>query len=463
MAPTDSDFDSFALVSTRVITPEGMAPRAVVVDRGHITSVTAPEAVARGIRVIDHGSAIVMPGIVDSHVHVNEPGRTDWEGFETATRAAAAGGITTIVDMPLNSLPSTVDVSALDAKVAAMDGKLAVDVALTGGAIPGNARELAGLAERGVVAVKAFLCNSGVTEFPHLSPSELREALRALADLGLPLFVHAELESELETAKELVGDPNDPDTVRRYAGYLASRPPRVEDEAVRELIASLRETKSRAHVVHLSSATALSAIEHAKSEGLALSVETCPHYLNFAAEEIPDGRTEFKCAPPIRERANRDALWTALGSTLIDQVVTDHSPSTPALKCSGSGDFSKAWGGISSLQLSLPAVWTEAARRGHGPERVAHWLCVEPARLVGLFGRKGVIASGADADLCVWDPDATWRAEGAALHHRHKLTPYDTREMRGAILATYLRGRPVFDGRAVSARASGRWVRRSNQ
>ncbi len=445
----------------RVFTPVGERPAAVHIDRkrGVIVAVTEPEAAPPGVETIDAGSKCLIPGLVDTHVHINDPGRTEWEGFETATRAAAAGGVTTLVDMPLNSIPPTTTLEGLEAKVRALEEKATVDVALCGGLVPSNASgALAELFREGVVAFKCFLAESGVGEFSHVHETELRAGMRELVRIDAPLFVHAELPEPLsEGEKAAMGlDP------RRYATYLASRPRKAEDAAIDLVLRLVRETGARAHIVHLSSSDALAIVRRAREEKARLTVETCPHYLTFASEEIPDGATEYKCAPPIRERNNREKLWDALREGLIDQVVTDHSPSTAELKCSDSGDFMKAWGGISSLQLGLAAVWTEARARGRTVRDVVEWMCAAPARLAGLAGRKGAIATGYDADLVVWDPDAEFTVDAAALEHRNKITPYQGRRLVGSTLRTILRGETIYErGVGFGTRRHGRWLRRS--
>ena len=411
-----------------------MRAASIVVRDGVIEDVAAGVAEA----TYDFGDLVVMPGLVDTHVHVNEPGRTDWEGFETATRAAAAGGVTTIFDMPLNSVPPTTSVAALSEKVAAAEGKCFVDVGLWGGVVPGNVDELAEMAERGVPGFKCFLVPSGVAEFAHVEEEDLRRSLREVARIGAVLLVHA------EDPKCLVEAKSDTDP-RTYATYLATRPPRAEDEAIARLVEVARETGARIHVVHLSSAGAIRHVERARAEGLPLTAETCPHYLFFAAEEVPDGATEYKCAPPIRERENRERLWSALADGTIEMIVSDHSPSPPQLKSRETGDFLSAWGGISSLQLRLPAVWTEARSRGHEFERLAEWLCAAPARLAAISRRKGTIARGADADFVVWNPDSTFEVRPEGIHHRHELTPYLGRTLSGVVHATFLGGEKIFE------------------
>ncbi len=431
----------------RVLTPEGERDAAVVVKGGRISAVIPPAAAPRDCPRFDAGDLVVMPGLVDSHVHVNEPGRTEWEGFETATRAAAAGGITTIVDMPLNSSPVTTTLSALETKLGAARGRVSVDCAFWGGVVPGNRAELAPMAERGVRGFKAFLVHSGIEDFPQVGEADLRGAMTELARLGRPLLVHAELAR--------AAPPPVRAHPRRYADYLASRPAAWEDEAAELLARLCRETGCAVHIVHLSSAGALAALARARAVGLPLSAETCPHYLTFTAEEVPEGRTEFKCAPPIRERANRERLWEALKDGLIGMVVSDHSPCAPELKLPGEGDFQRAWGGISSLQFGLPAVWTQASERGFGLADLSRWMCASPARLAGLEGRKGLIAPGFDADLVVWDPDAWFHLEAGQVRHRHRLTPYEGRTLRGAVRATFVRGAKVFEAGAFAAAPGG--------
>jgi allantoinase len=445
----------------RVFTPVGERPAAIHVDcaKGTIVAVTEHANVPADTPVIDAGAMCLLPGIVDTHVHINDPGRTDWEGFETATRAAAAGGVTTLVDMPLNSIPPTTTLEGLKAKINALESKAMVDVALCGGLVPSNASEgaLEELFKEGVVAFKCFLAESGVNEFSHVHEAELRAGMTALARIDAPLFVHAELPGPLsEGEKAALGlDP------RKYATYLASRPRTAENAAIDLVLRLAKETGARAHIVHLSSSDALEIFRRARDEKANLTVETCPHYLTFASEDIPDGATEYKCAPPIRERNNREKLWDALREGLIDQVVTDHSPSTVELKCSGSGDFMKAWGGISSLQLGWSAVWTEARARGRTLRDLTEWMAAAPARLAGLRGRKGTIAVGCDADLVIFDPDAEMEIDAATLEHKNKITPYQGRKLLGQTLRTILRGETIYErGKGFSAnRRSGRWVR----
>ncbi|MET7440504.1 MULTISPECIES: allantoinase AllB [unclassified Streptomyces] len=425
------------LRSTRVITPEGTRAASVAVAAGKITAVRAHDAeVPAGARLEDFGDDVLLPGLVDTHVHVNDPGRTEWEGFWTATRAAAAGGITTLVDMPLNSLPPTTTVDHLRTKQDVARPKAHIDVGFWGGALPGNVKDLRPLHDAGVFGFKAFLSPSGVDEFPELDQEQLAQSLAEIAGFGGLLIVHAEDPHHLAAAPQKGG--------RKYADFLASRPRDAEDTAIGNLIAQARRLDARVHVLHLSSSDALPMIAAAKAEGVRITVETCPHYLTLTAEEVPDGASEFKCCPPIRESANQDLLWQALADGTVDCVVTDHSPSTADLK---TDDFATAWGGISGLQLSLSAVWTEARRRGHGLEDVVRWMSTRTAELVGL-GHKGAIEPGRDADFAVLDPDATFTVDPAELQHRNRVTAYAGRTLSGVVRSTWLRGeRIVADGR----------------
>ncbi|CAL9385027.1 allantoinase AllB [Streptomyces sp. enrichment culture] len=422
------------LRSTRVVNPEGTRAASVAVAGGTVTAVLPHDApVPDGARLEDLGDDVLLPGLVDTHVHVNDPGRTEWEGFWTATRAAAAGGITTLVDMPLNSLPPTTTVDHLRVKRRTAADKAHVDVGFWGGALPGNGADLRPLHEAGVFGFKAFLSPSGVDEFPHLDDDHLARALREIASFDGLLIVHAEDPHQLAGAPQRGGP--------RYADFLASRPRRAEDTAVARLLEQARRFDARVHVLHLSSADALPLLAEAKADGVRVTVETCPHYLTLTAEEVPDGASEFKCCPPIREAANQDLLWQALADGTVDCVVTDHSPSTADLK---TDDFATAWGGISGLQLSLPAVWTEARRRGHTLEDVVRWTATHTARLAGLEARKGAIAPGHDADFAVLAPDETFTVDPAALQHRNRVTAYAGRTLHGVVRSTWLRGERVL-------------------
>ena len=428
--------------AARVVTPDGTIPAAVHVDDGRIVEVAPrldvpPADATNGIVRLDD-SLVLLPGLVDSHVHVNEPGRTRWEGYATATRAAAAGGVTTIVDMPLNCIPPTIDVAALQAKQDAAEGQLHVDVAVWGGAVPGNTDQLAALHDAGVRGFKAFLCDSGVPEYGCVHPSDVAPLLRRIADLGSTLIVHAEDPDVCADAAASRGRRNP----RSHRTWLDSRPPQAEVAAVRALVDAARETGGRVHVLHLSAADAGEVIADARAEGLPITVETCPHYLTLHAEDIPDGATQYKCAPPIRDRANADRLWDLLADGVIDAVVSDHSPCPPEDKAPDTGDFVAAWGGIASLQIGLPLVWTAARERGHDLTDVVRWMGEAPARIAGLADR-GRIAPGARADLVTVDPDAEWTVDGATLEHRHPVTPYRGRTVLGAVDTTWLAGTPI--------------------
>jgi len=427
--------------SRRAVLPGGEREAAVVVRDGRIAAVLPRTAAVEAAEVVECGDAWLLPGFVDTHVHVNEPGRTEWEGFASATRAAAAGGVTTIVDMPLNSTPATTTAVALAAKRAAATGACRVDVGFWGGVVPGNVAELDGLAALGVLGFKCFLVPSGVPDFLPVGEDDLRSAMPILARLGQPLLAHAEHPDPI-AAVAASGPSGDP---RRHATWLASRPAAAEVEAIRLLLRLCADTGCAVHIVHLSAAEALPDLRAARERGLPVTVETCPHYLTFDAEGIPDGATEFKCAPPLRGRANRERLWDALREGVIDLVASDHSPSLPALKRREEGDFMAAWGGIASLQLGPSVVWTGAHERGLTVADLARWMSTRPAELAGLAHRKGRIVEGADADLVVWEADAEWLTRGERLQHRHPLTPYEGMALRGAVRSTFLRGMRVYD------------------
>lgn len=440
------------VTSERVALPGGTRAAAVHVRDGRIHAVVSHHQIPAGVPHLDVGTSILLPGLVDTHVHMNDPGRTNWEGVEHATRAAAAGGVTTIVDMPLNSVPPTVDLEGLEAKRQAVDGRCYVDVAFWGGVVPGNAEHLAPLAGAGVLGFKCFLCPSGVEEFGHVGESDLRLALPEIARLNVPLLAHAELPDALRV-------PEGP--ARSYVTWLRSRPSAAECEAIERLGALAEQYRARVHIVHLASADALPVLRAARARGVRITGETCPHYLTFAAEEIADGATAFKCAPPIRERAHRERLWQALIDGGIELIATDHSPAPPAMKRLEDGDFPCAWGGIASLQLGLPAVWTAASDRRIPFESVVEWMCAAPARLAGLERRKGVIAPGADADLVAFDPDDWWTVDPASLHHRHPVTPYGGMRLRGRVRTTILRGETIFHDGQVQPAPIGRMMRRA--
>jgi allantoinase len=450
--------EALRLRARRIVTPDGERAGVVVVRDGKIAEVLghddpADGAGATGAACVDvPDDCVLMPGLVDSHVHVNEPGRTEWEGFATATAAAAAGGVTTLADMPLNSIPATVSVGALEVKRAAADGQLAVDVAFWGGAVPGNVAELRPLHEAGVAGFKCFLLPSGVPEFPPLGPAELRLAMTEIASFGGLLIAHAEDPAVIDAAPAPHG--------RGYRGFLASRPPAAETAAVAGLLAATRATGCRTHIVHLSAAAALPEIARARRDGLPVTVETCPHYLTLVAGQVPDGATQFKCCPPIRDAANRDELWRALAGGLIDCVVSDHSPCPAADKHLDTGDFGAAWGGIASLQIGLPAVWTAAAARGLGLTDVARWMAQAPAALIGLPDR-GEIRPGRQADFCVLAPEEEFVVDPARLRHRHRVSPYAGRKLRGVVRQTWLRGELVGPAAAPEGAPAGRLTRRS--
>ena len=444
------------LRSARVAFPGGLRPGTLVIQGGQIVAIDSQVDPPDELHTLDVGTHVVMPGLVDTHVHVNEPGRTEWEGFATATRAAAAGGVTTIVDMPLNSIPATTTVAALDAKRKAAEGHSFVDVGFWGGVVPGNVDDLEPLAQAGVRGFKCFMSPSGVDEFPAVAENDLRLAMPVLARLGLPLLVHAE-DPALLCDPHAAGEEGPPDP-RRYSTWLRSRPAASERAAIALLIGLAREYGARIHVVHVAASEVLADLERARAEGLALTAETCPHYLTFAAEDIADGATAFKCAPPIREGRERDALWQGLAAGQLDFVASDHSPAPPEMKHLADGDFTKAWGGIASLQLGLHIVWTGMVQRNLPIERLVEWLSTRPATLAGLEKTKGRIAVGADADLVIWDPDATISVDARSLFHRHPVTPYDGAQLRGRILMTLARGEIVYEPGRRRGIPSGRML-----
>lgn len=451
---TESPVGLRAILGRRILTPSGLRDAAVLIEGETIRAVVDPGDVPEGADVEDVGNHVVMPGCIDGHVHINDPGRADWEGFAHATRAAAAGGITTLGDMPLNCRPVTSTIEAFEAKRWATAGQLQVDVGFHGGLLPGYQDQIEPLVGAGILAMKAFLIDPGIGEFRPVGATDLESAMPALARAGVPLMVHAEL------APERRPEPADDADPRSYAVYRATRPSRYEVDAIELLIRLCRETGCPVHVVHLATAYALGTLRSARAEGLPITVETCPHYLTFAAEEIDDGDTRFKCAPPIRSGEHREGLWRGLAEGTIDLVASDHSPAPAQLRRLDSGDFRRAWGGIPSLQLLLPATWTSALDRGFGLLDLARWLCRSPARLFGLDERKGELAAGFDADLVVWDPEATFEVAGAELEHRHPETPYEGRMLFGVVERTYLRGQRVYDRRQGFAAPAGQVLRR---
>ncbi len=460
--------------SQRVILPEGERAAALHISNGVIDRIVEYESEdPTGARVFNVPDLVVSPGLVDSHVHINEPGRAEWEGFDTATRAAAAGGVTTLVDMPLNSIPPTTTVRGLHAKIEAARAQCHVDVGFWGGVVPGNAGDLDALVDAGVRGFKCFLVPSGVEEFPAVNEADLRLAMPILARRGVPLLVHAEIIADrgLRIADSTVDStpqstPQSAFHNPQYAAFLASRPPSAELDAIRLMVRLAEEFRTPVHIVHVSSAEGVEAIARAKAAWVPITAETCPHYLTFAAEEIPDGATEFKCAPPIRAAAHRQALWRGLETGALDIVVTDHSPAPPALKTPG--DFARAWGGIASLELSLAATYTSLKSQVSGlkPQTsvssvlclLARWMSAAPAALAGLGERKGRIAVGYDADLVVWDPDVDFVVDPAQLHQRHKLTPYAGRALFGTVLTTFVRGERVWDKSRLTRAYGGRML-----
>ena len=442
--------DGLAIRSERVFLPDNVRPATLLIEDGRLVEIASYDVRPTGVTEINvDPRLVVLPGLVDTHVHINDPGRAHWEGFETATRAAAAGGVTTVVDMPLNSIPPTTTLEGLEAKRAAAAGRCFVDVAFWGGVVPGNSAELEPLARAGVRGFKCFMAPSGVEEFPHVTEADLREAMPVLRRLDLPLLAHAELPEKLLTP---VGNP------RQHETWQRSRPPEAEQAAIELLVKLAREYGTRVHIVHLASAEAVAVVKQARAEGLRITGETCPHYLTFAAEDVPDGATEFKCAPPIRERRQQEMLWEALGEGDIDLVVTDHSPAPPSTKCVETGDFIRAWGGIASLQFGLLATLTGAWNNGIDIDAVVQWMSSAPANLAGLAANKGSIVPGADADLVVFDlHDATW-VDPERLHHRHPLTPYAGMLLQGAVRTTILRGEVVFQDGVVLPQPRGKMI-----
>ena len=477
---------TWAFRSKRVVTPEGMLPATVLVKEGKIVEIAPWEDPPADAHLRDFGDHVMLPGLVDTHVHINDPGRTEWEGFRTATQAAAAGGVTTLVDMPLNCIPETISAAALEAKRAAAAGlesesatsQTWVDWMAWGGVVGnhgqgGNEAHLPELAAAGVPGFKCFLIHSGIDGFAWVDEAQLRKALAVLHGLGLPLLAHAEVAGPVDWATgEINADGQRPDW-RRYSTYLASRPDKAEIEAIELLIALAAEFDTPLHIVHLASQWALPALRKARAAGLKITVETCPQYLRFAAEEIPDGATEYKCAPPIRNAANREALWQALFDGEIDLIATDHSPCPPEMKHRESGRFDRAWGGIASLGLALPVIWTGLRERwGDATPNsefslLCKWLAAEPARLAGLTGQKGALAAGYDADIVVFEPEADWTVTEEDLRFRHKLSPYLGARLHGRVLETYLRGECIYWGRGQSGvldpKAHGRELQRVSQ
>ena len=438
----------FAIASQRVLTLEGEKPAAILIKGEKILDVVSIENIPENCPTEDMGNNVIMPGLVDAHVHINEPGRTDWEGFETATKAAAAGGITTIVDMPLNCIPVTTTVDALNQKIIATKDQLWIDCGFYGGLIPDNIQDLESLADAGVLGFKAFLSPSGIDEFPNISEKHLREALHILAKKGIPVLVHAELENGATSSEEN----------KTYKYFQESRPKSWENNAIKLLIQLCREFNVHIHIVHLSSADILPEIAQTRKDGFPLTVETCPHYLHFSSERISDGDTRFKCAPPIWNGENRENLWAGLEEGIINFITSDHSPCTPELKNLEAGNFEKAWGGISSLQFALPVIWTECKQRGYSLEQLINWMSKQPAKFIGKDQQKGQISPGFDADLVCWNPDKKYIIKKEVIHHKNKLTPYEGESLYGVVNATFLRGQKVYGNGEFSGNPTGKII-----
>jgi allantoinase len=444
--------DLQAFLSRRVVTPEGIRPAAVLVEGEIIREIAAIDQVPPKAKIIDFGDAAILPGLIDAHVHINDPGRTEWEGFETATRAAAAGGFTCVMDMPLNCVPATTGVDALEAKRAAAKGRCWVDWAAWGGVVADNQQHITKLAAAGVRGFKCFLVHPGIDEFTMVTEQQLREALPYVARTGLPLLVHAELPDGIDKATKNLEQAD----WTEYPTYLQSRPEESEHSAIKLLISLCREYNFRLHIVHLSATQALPALHAARFDGLPVSVETCPHYLHFQAEAISRGATQFKCAPPIREAENRERLWGALKDGTIDLVATDHSPCPPEMKGFAEGNFQTAWGGIMGLSVALPVIYTEAHARGFSLTEIVRWMAEAPAKLVGCQLQKGKIAAGYNADLVVFDESSDFRVTRDRLHHRHSFSPYLDEKLSGEVKATYVRGSLVFADNAFHGKPEGR-------
>lgn len=439
----------FGIHSSRILTEAGFIRGTILIKDGVILKIVPGKIEAADYPIEDSGECVVMPGIIDSHVHVNEPGRTEWEGFETITRAAIAGGITTLVDMPLNASPVTTTAESLQLKINSAKDKIYCHCGFWGGLVPDNLSSLNDLCDSGILGVKAFLTHSGIDDFPHVNLAELKQGLTILKKHNLPLLAHAELDEFHEGIPAFEKNPTN------YLAYLASRPKSWEDRAIAMLIDLCETIQTAVHIVHLSSSDSIEQIKIAKMKGLALTVETCPQYLFFCAEEIPNGDTRFKCAPPIREKENREKLWAALKDGTIDFIVTDHSPATPDLKEIESGNLQKAWGGISSIQFSLPVIWTSAQRRGFQIADVSRWMSSSVADFIGFKQSKGYLKEGYDADIVIWNPEEKFTVKTKDIHFRHRITPYEGQELLGVVKQTYVSGKKVFDHGTIGLPPSG--------
>ena len=444
--------DLQAFLSRRVVTPEGIRRAGVLVEGEVIREIVPLDQIPPEAEIVDFADAAILPGLIDAHVHINDPGRTEWEGFETATRAAAAGGFTCVLDMPLNCVPATTSVGALETKRDAANGRCWVDWAAWGGVVADNQQDITRLAGALVRGFKCFLVHPGIDEFTMVTEEQLREALPYVAETGLPLLVHAELPDCIDAATENLQDAD----WTQYPTYLQSRPEESELFAINLLISLCREYEFRLHIVHLSASQALPALRAARLEGLPVSVETCPHYLHFHAETISRGATQFKCAPPIRSAENREQLWSALKDGTIDLVATDHSPCPPEMKRFTEGNFQTAWGGITGLSVALPVMYTEARARGFSLADIARWMAESPAKLVGCQLQKGKIAAGYDADLVVFDEASEFLVTRDRLHQRHSFSPYLNEKLKGEVKATYVRGRLVFANNTFRGKPEGR-------
>lgn len=446
----------FAIHSNQTIILNTIINATVSIENGIITDIVEGLIDDTSIEIIDVQNKILMPGIIDPHVHINEPGRTDWEGFDTATKSALAAGITTLVDMPLNASPVTTTADAFDQKIQSTKNKLHTNCGFWGGIIPGNENKIEKLIEKGVLGFKAFLTHSGIDEFPNVTEVDLKKAMPFIAKYNLPLLVHCELSNEIQHS--IFNTQN-----KSYQNYLASRPKAWEDKAIAMMIRLCEEYNCRTHIVHLSSSNSIEQIATAKQKGLPLTVETAQHYLYFNAEDIKDGQTQFKCAPPIREKTNNEKLWQALKEGIIDFVATDHSPAPPNLKEIQTGDFMKAWGGIASLQFALPVLWTAAKKHNCSLNDVAKWLCEKPAQFIGKQNTKGKIQKGYDADLIIWDDKKQFTVTENIIQHKHKITPYLTETLYGVVEQTYLAGEKIYDNGNILHLSKGKIVLNQSQ